>query len=92
MRLHQRIEGDIGFSEQSIHCLCVCPGLRLGGPRGSALLSQVSRGLHGSPRAAHVLEVCLSKGRFGPLLRVQNCLRFHLSILPECHMWGKDSA
>jgi hypothetical protein len=90
MRLHQRIEGDIGFIEQSIHCFYIFPGLRLRWQRGSAILSHVSRGLHGSPCTAHVLELCLSKGRFGPLLRVWDFLRFHLSILPDCKMWVKD--
>jgi hypothetical protein len=90
MRLHQRIEGDIGFIEQSIHCFYIFPGLCLRGPRGSAIPSHVSRGLHGSPRTAHVLELCLSKGRFGPLLRVQDFLRVQLSILPDCKMWVKD--
>ncbi len=89
MRLHQRLEADIGFIEQSIHGFAVFPALRLGWQRGCGILSHVSRGPHRSPRAAHVLESCLSKGRFGPPLRVQDFLRFHLSILPDCKMWVK---
>jgi hypothetical protein len=92
MRLHQRIKGDIGFIEQSIHGFSIFPAVRLGGPRGSRILSHVSRGRHGSSCAAHVFELRLSKGPFGPLLWVQYFLRFHPSILPDCKMWVKDSA
>jgi hypothetical protein len=90
MRLHQRIKGDIGFIEQSIHCFSIFPALRLGWQRGGGILSHVSRCRHGSPRAAQVFEVRLSKSSFGPPLWVQDFLRFHLSILSECKMWVKD--
>jgi len=92
MRLHQRIKGDIGFIEQSIHCFSIFPALSLGWQRGGRILSHVSRCRHGSPRAAHVFELRLSKGGFGPPLWVQDFLRFHLSILSECKMWVKDSS
>jgi hypothetical protein len=84
MRLDQRIKGHIGFIKQSIHGFCSFPSLCLGGPRCCGITRHLSRCQHGSSRTAHVLKLRLSKSDFGPRLRVQDLLRFHLSILPLC--------
>jgi hypothetical protein len=42
MRVHQRIKGDVGFIEQSIHGFSIFPALHLGWQRGGARVAAVT--------------------------------------------------